>query len=184
LALQGCKALLQDCGLQWRYRLTEYRSLIINSRVRIMRSHSGGCSCGAVRFSIKRFLYVLACHCDACKKRTGSAFGLSVPVEVEDISVFSGKTTTYIRTAESGRNVCYEFCPGCGTTVRWSLDRVPDRYIFAAGTFDTIHELKPAGEMYTAAALSWARLGCELERAGLSDDSLKKAMIERTRSMR
>lgn len=147
-----------------------------------MKNHSGGCSCGAVRFSIKRFLYVLACHCDACKKRTGSAFGLSVPVEAEDISVFSGKTTTYIRTAESGRNVSYEFCPTCGTTLRWRLDRASSRYIFAAGTFDAVQELKPAGEMYTAVALPWARLGCELERPGLSDDGLKKAMIERTRA--
>ncbi len=149
-----------------------------------MKSHNGGCSCGAVRFSVKRFLYVLACHCDACKKRTGSAFGLSVPVEAEDINVFSGETTTYTRTAESGRNVRYEFCPTCGTTVRWSLDRVSNRYIFAAGTFDAVQELKAVGEMYTAVALPWARLGCELERPFLSDDSLKKAMIERTRAMR
>jgi hypothetical protein len=60
---------------------------------------------------------------------------------------------------------------------------VPNRYIFAAGTFDTVHELKPAGEMYTAVALPWARLGCELERPGLSDDSLKNAMVERTRAI-
>jgi hypothetical protein len=148
-----------------------------------MKAHTGRCSCGAVHFSITRFLYVLACHCDACKRRTGSAFGLSVPVEAEDISIFSGKTATFIRTAESGRKVHYEFCPTCGTTVRWSLDRVSNRYIFAAGTFDAIQELKAVGEMYTAVALPWARLGCELERPGLSDDSFKKAMIEQTRAM-
>jgi hypothetical protein len=149
-----------------------------------MKSYSGGCSCGAVRFTIERFLYVLACHCDACKKRTGSAFGLSVPVDAENISAFSGETTTYVRTAESGRKVQYEFCPTCGTTVRWCLEGASTRYIFAAGAFDAVHELKAVGEMYTAVALPWARLGCELERAGLSDDSLKQAMIERTNAMR
>jgi hypothetical protein len=148
-----------------------------------MKNHSGGCSCGAVRFTIKRFLYVLACHCNACKKRTGSAFGLSVPVDAESIVSFSGDTTSYIRIAESGRKVHYEFCPTCGTTVRWRLDGAANRYIFAAGTFDAIQELKAVGEMYTAVALPWARLGCELERPGLSDDSLKKAMIERTSSL-
>jgi len=60
---------------------------------------------------------------------------------------------------------------------------VSNRYIFAAGTFDAIQELKAVGEMYTAVALPWARLGCELERPGLSDDSFKKAMIEQTRAM-
>jgi hypothetical protein len=149
-----------------------------------MKIHSGACSCGKVRFVIKRFLYVLACHCNACKRRTGSAFGLSVPVDVEDIASFSGATTTYVRTAESGRDVEYEFCSTCGTTVRWRLHGASNRYIFAAGTFDAIQELRAVGEMYTAVALPWTRLGCDLERPGLSDDSLKKAMIERTNSMR
>jgi hypothetical protein len=148
-----------------------------------MKIHSGGCSCGTVRFAIKRYLYVLACHCNACKKRTGSAYGLSVPVEAANIDSFSGKTTTFIRTAESGRKVHYEFCQTCGTTVRWCLEGTSNRYIFAAGTFDAVQELMAVGEMYTAVALPWARLGCELERPGLSDDSLKKAMIERTDSM-
>jgi hypothetical protein len=145
-----------------------------------MKLHSGGCSCGTVRFVINRYLYVLACHCNACKKRTGSAYGLSVPVEAANIDSFSGKTTTFVRTAESGRKVHYEFCPACGTTVRWCLEGTSNRYIFAAGAFDDIHELKAVGEMYTAVALPWARLGCELERPGLSDDSLKIRMTERT----
>ena len=148
-----------------------------------MKSYSGRCSCGTVSFEIETFLYVLACHCDACKKRTGSAFGLSVPVEAESVISFSGKTTTFIRTAESGRRVHYEFCQTCGTTVRWRLD-ASKRFIFAAGAFDAVQEFKAVGEMYTAVALPWARLGCELERPGLSDDSLKEAMIERTDYMR
>jgi hypothetical protein len=148
-----------------------------------MKFHSGGCSCGTVRFAIKRYLYVLACHCNACKKRTGSAYGLSVPVEVTDIENFIGKTTTFVRAAESGRKVHYEFCPTCGTTLRWRLEGTSGRFIFAAGAFDDVQELKAVGEMYTAVALPWARLGCELERSGLSDDSLKKAMIERTSAL-
>jgi hypothetical protein len=145
-----------------------------------MKLQSGGCSCGTVRFAISRYLYVLACHCNACKKRTGSAYGLSVPVEAANIDSFAGKTATFVRAAESGRKVHYEFCPTCGTTVRWRLEGNSHRYIFAAGAFDDIRELKAVGEMYTAVALPWARLGCELERPGLSDDGLKKAMTERT----
>jgi hypothetical protein len=110
-----------------------------------------------------------------------AAYGLSVPVETENIDSFSGKTTTFVRAAESGRKVHYEFCPTCGTTVRWHLEGKSHGYIFAANAFDDIPELKAVGEMYTGVALPWARLGCELERPGLSDDGLKKAMIERTR---
>ncbi len=104
-------------------------------------------------------------------------------METENIISFSGKTTTFVRTAESGRKVQYEFCPTCGTTVRWRLEGASNRYIFAAGAFDDIQKFRAVGEMYTAVALPWARLGCELERPGLSDDDLKKAMIERTNSI-
>jgi hypothetical protein len=71
--------------------------------------------------------------------------------------------------------------PNMRTTVRWHLEGKSHGYIFAANAFDDIPELKAVGEMYTGVALPWARLGCELERPGLSDDGLKKAMIERTR---
>src|SRR5690349_9106401 len=123
---------------------------------------SGGCSCRQVRFALADPLYVLACHCDACKKRTGSAFGLSVMVENGSISDFRGSTTTYVRPAESGNPVEYDFCPRCGTTVRWRIAAVRDRQIFAAGAFDDPRVFRPAGEIYVGRALPWARLGCDL----------------------
>src|SRR5260370_41115109 len=46
-----------------------------------MRYLEGGCSCGAVRFALESALWVVACHCSICKKRTGSAFGISIPVD-------------------------------------------------------------------------------------------------------
>ena len=63
----------------------------------------GGCTCGAVRYSVKpgfRFkLY--ACHCTDCQTRTGSAFGLQLAVFPADISV-SGDTTCGEYSAPSG----------------------------------------------------------------------------------
>ena len=40
--------------------------------------HSGSCSCGFVKYSINEDpLFTQACHCDDCKKSTGSAFVIS-----------------------------------------------------------------------------------------------------------
>ena len=69
-----------------------------------MKLYRGGCSCRAVLFTVRRYLYVQACHCDACKKRTGSAYGLSVMVENDDVAAFSGQRRTYTqRRKRQGR---------------------------------------------------------------------------------
>jgi hypothetical protein len=138
---------------------------------------AGGCACGRVRFAVDRYLYVLACHCNACKKRTGSAYGVSVVIDDADVREFEGATKTFIRKAESGHDVRYEFCPGCATTVRWRVAALPDRQVFACGAFDDTRSFRIAGEMYTDAALSWSRIGCALVRPGPADDAFRGAMI-------
>lgn len=148
-----------------------------------MTTYRGGCSCGAVRFTVGRFLYVMACHCDACKKRTGSAYGLSVMVDDGDVTQFTGKTNTFVRIAESGRPVHYEFCPDCGTTVRWRVEVIPNRQIFAAGAFDDFRSLPITGEMYTDMANPWARLDCDLVRPGAPDEDFRAALIVRSKSL-
>ena len=146
-----------------------------------MISHRGGCSCGAVRFAISRYDYVLACHCNACKKRTGGAYGVSVRTGTASVTEFKGTTKTYVRVAESGRPVHYEFCPECGTTIRWRVESMPGSIVFAGGAFDDTSKFKVAGEMYTDSALPWARLGCELTRPGEPDDTFRKGLVAITR---
>ncbi|HEY1288577.1 MAG TPA: GFA family protein [Burkholderiales bacterium] len=144
----------------------------------------GGCTCGSVRFELAGDpVWVLACHCDSCKKRTGSAYGISAMFENSSVKEFVGETKTYCRTGDSGNQVRYEFCPNCGTTLRWFVDIVPRRQAFAGGTFDESGSLKPIAEMYTDAAAPWARLGCELSRPLAPDDAFRNAMITRTRSV-
>ena len=141
---------------------------------------SGGCSCGAVRFTIARHLYAQLCHCDACKKRTGSAYGISVAIEDSDLEEFHGEIRTFTRIAETGNPVEYDFCPVCATTVRWRVAALRGRQVFAGGAFDKPSAFEMAGEMYTAEALPWARIGCEIVRSGAPDEAYRVAMITRT----
>lgn len=148
-----------------------------------MRHLEGGCSCGAVRFALESALWVVACHCGICKKRTGSAFGISIAVDDNMVKAAIGATRTFIRTGQSGKPVHYEFCPECGTTVRWRVELI-NRYVYAAGTLDDPSTIEVVAEMYTAQALPGARFGCELARAGAPDDEFRKAAIEKTRASR
>jgi hypothetical protein len=144
-----------------------------------MAQFIGGCVCGAVRFALDRPLWVVVCHCDACKKRTGSAFGISLVMDSGGVRDFTGETRSFVRTGESGRKVRYEFCPGCGTTLRWHVELISSRQVFAGGTLDDPTKFDVGGEMYTGEALPWARLECELYREGAPDDEFRRAMIEK-----
>jgi hypothetical protein len=115
-----------------------------------------------VRFSLKRLLFVWICHCDACKKRTGSAYGISLPVDDETVEKFSGPTKLFTRLGESGKKVDYEFCSSCGTTVRWRVERIGNRQCFAGGALDDPTQIAIGGEMYANEALTWARVECKV----------------------
>ena len=142
-----------------------------------MEHYRGGCACGSVRYELRGSpLWVTACHCNACKKRTGSAFGLSLVFDQSTTGEFSGPTKTFTRTGD--------FCPSCGTTVRWSVELIPGRQIYAAGTLDQPRHLRASGEYYTDEAMPWARLGCELSAPGAPDDTLRRAMMEKTKASR
>ena len=53
--------------------------------------HSGGCACGKVRYySIGKPVKTGLCHCRYCQLRTGTAFGISVYFNKENIKIESG----------------------------------------------------------------------------------------------
>jgi hypothetical protein len=133
-----------------------------------------------VRFAIERYLYAQLCHCDACKKRTGSAYGISVVIDNAALLQFRGETRTFKRVAESGKPVEYDFCAACATVVRWRVAVLQDRQVIAGGAFDNPGMFEIAGEMYTAKALPWARIGCELATPGAPDATYRSALIGKT----
>jgi hypothetical protein len=147
--------------------------------------YEGGCSCGAVRFQLSDDpLWTNICHCNACKKRTGSAFGFSVVVDKANVKEFSGQTKTFIRTGESGKSVRYDFCPNCGTTLRWQVELLPNRQVFAGGAFDDADQFQIVSEMYTDQALPWSRIGRELACSGPPDNQFREAAIAKMKGLR
>jgi hypothetical protein len=148
-----------------------------------MKSYKGGCSCGSIRYELSGSpLWVNACHCDACKKRTGSAYGISAVVEKSMVRAFSGATKSYSRKGDSGKTVNYDFCPNCGTTVRWRVELMPSREIYAVGTLDQPGQVAPDGEYYTDAALPFARLNCALACSAAPDNAFRQALMEHAKN--
>ena len=150
-----------------------------------MERYKGGCTCGSVRFELEDHpYYVGACHCSTCKKRTGSDYGLSVPTDAENVKTFTGETKTHTRTGDTGNQVHYEFCPNCGSTLRWGIEAVPSRAILAGGNFDDLSQLSVAGEMYVETSVDWARLGCDLTQVGEPNNEFRAALMETSKRLR
>ena len=83
----------------------------------VVEAFSGGCACGRIRFECSRAPYVVyACHCTICKKRTGSAFAISVQVPSKATRI-DGAPTIRVRSSDSGNRVSSYFCGECGSTL-------------------------------------------------------------------
>ena len=74
--------------------------------------HTGGCQCGAVRFSVEGELGdASVCHCRMCQKAFGSYFAPLAGVSREAFEVTRGSIATFRSSDFAERG----FCAACGT---------------------------------------------------------------------
>jgi hypothetical protein len=113
------------------------------------------CSCGALRVEVSGEPdAVVACHCGECQRRTGSVFGVGAYFKKEHVRT-EGIDNTYVRDAPGGRKVRNHFCPTCGTTVFWDLDRRPDSIGVAVGTFHDNDFPRPTRSVWEESKHAW-----------------------------
>ncbi|MFN5131155.1 MAG: GFA family protein [Burkholderiales bacterium] len=76
------------------------------------------------------------CHCTNCKRRTGSAFGISAYFDRTAVVQRRGETKTYTfhHTAQNHDQERH-FCSHCGTTLFWFVSSVPEKIGIAGGCF-------------------------------------------------
>lgn len=123
----------------------------------------GGCLCGAIRFAVAKPLGPAAyCLCSDCRKTTGSAFNISVPVPREKFSLLSGSPKSFAKAGDRGVQLTRVFCPDCGSQVYTFSDRYPDRVYVKGGTLDDPSSITPAYQSYTSSAASWAYIPLDL----------------------
>jgi hypothetical protein len=76
--------------------------------------YTGSCLCGEVRWRLSaRPLAINACHCMDCKKTTGATNVVMLIAKSEAFSS-TGKTDTYRKKADSGREMDIHRCAKCG----------------------------------------------------------------------
>lgn len=116
------------------------------------------CACGRMEaVCTGEPLSVSLCHCEACRRRTGSAFGVAVFYAREDVTV-TGDWATFERPSDAGFPVAFHFCPACGTTLWWEPRRLPGRVAVALGAFAGDETPAPVQQVHVHQRLDWLAL--------------------------
>jgi hypothetical protein len=118
-------------------------------------TRTASCACGSLRIVCEGDPQQVAlCHCLACQRRTGSSYGIAAFFAKDDVTVH-GDCRIFVREADSGFEVVFHFCPGCGSTVFWKPQRRPDHIAVAVGAFADPAFPKPSKAVHLETRHPW-----------------------------
>ena len=104
-----------------------------------MTRYTGGCLCGAVRYSIDTEtgpMRQLLCHCVDCQKHTGTAFVSGIAFASDAVTITGAMSTFTMPGGQSGDAMHRRFCSKCGSPILIEKDGT-GRKLFMAGTLWT-----------------------------------------------
>ena len=84
-----------------------------------MATREAACHCGQLRLEVDGDPFAVSiCHCLACQRRTGSAFGMQAGFKAEQVQV-AGRFSDFARISdeEDRKEHVFHFCPDCGSQV-------------------------------------------------------------------
>lgn len=130
-----------------------------------MIARHASCSCGQLRIeTLGEPLRISVCHCLACQRRTGSAFGVQARFVRTHVAI-QGRSSQYVRTADSGQKITFHFCPDCGSTVHYQLAQSPNVIAIPVGAFADSAFPAPEFSVYESRQHKWVELLGQIERA-------------------
>ena len=128
-------------------------------------AHTGGCLCGAIRYSISAPINELrACHCEHCQRASGSHGTVAAFVPRSGFTIESGQPKRFTTRAESGRTLVRYFCADCGSPIYSHRETTPDMLGVRAGTLDDSSGLKISTHIWTRMARPWSHIDPNAKR--------------------
>lgn len=118
---------------------------------------TGGCLCGALRYEVRAApLFLAACHCTDCQKRTGSAFSMNMQVREPDFAFVAGAPVRSMQPTPSGSETAHLYCAQCYVRIASLPKARPGLVSLRPGTLDDTAWLKPTIHIYTRSAMPGA----------------------------
>lgn len=123
--------------------------------------HTGGCLCGAVKLEATGTpLWKAHCHCESCRRSTGSALATYVGLRRDAVRFVQGTPNEYV----SSPGVQRLFCGTCGSPIAYQADHCSDEIHLYISVLDDPEAFPPTAHVYAAEKISWLHL----------DDGLKQ----------
>lgn len=112
--------------------------------------YTGGCNCGAIRFTVhRRPMSAGYCHCKRCQRRAGVASTVSAIVSAADVTF---DDETHLRTWQPDDGTAKVFCAMCGSQIMSSRD---DVRAIRFGAFDGDPGIRPSFHQWVESAPDW-----------------------------
>lgn len=119
------------------------------------QTFTGGCLCGAVRYSCSAVPAMAGhCHCEDCRRSSGAGHSSHMAVPEASVSM-TGEVKGYARAANSGNMVTRYFCPTCGAAIHSTNSAMPGMTFLRASSLDDLEVFKPEMHVFAAKAASW-----------------------------
>jgi hypothetical protein len=116
--------------------------------------HSGSCLCGAVGFDIEgEFERFFLCHCEYCRKDTGSAHAANLFSSTATLKWTSGEDKITQFTLPGTRH-SRSFCRVCGSAVPM-MQMNGALLVVPAGSLNSEVRIKPEAHLFVASRAGW-----------------------------
>ena len=125
---------------------------------------TGRCSCGEISYScVGPVMFSMICQCRQCQRITGTGHAAQFGIKAEYTTII-GNVKSYSLEADSGNEVVSAFCGTCGNPVYKTTTRMPDVYVFHAGTLDNPELFDPKMVVFSDSAQPWDFVNPDIER--------------------
>lgn len=116
---------------------------------------TGGCLCGAVRYSLAGAPLARGlCHCRDCQRASGSGHVPWIAAPRAALAVV-GTTSSYATTGGSGRPTTRHFCPACGSLLYGVPEMAEGVVTVYAGGLDDPSAFAPQVAVYVKDRCAW-----------------------------
>lgn len=117
-------------------------------------THSGSCLCGEVRYTVEgSFTRFYLCHCQHCRKDTGSAHAANLFSPGGRLTWLSGTEKVRQFNLPATRH-SRSFCTTCGSALP-SVQMDGALIVVPAGSLDDDLSLRPDAHLFVASRANW-----------------------------
>lgn len=124
----------------------------------------GSCLCGRVTYEIEPpFKIFQYCHCQRCRKFTGSAHASNIFVPPERFRWLSGEEIVGRFELPESKYFATCFCKNCGSSLPWHV-KGGKNVVIPAGTLDEDPQIRPQQNIFWDSRACWYAESHELPK--------------------